>query len=65
MANKIKKISIKDFRKAIRDNYPPIITLDWNGLQVLIKRKLNLTEMLAFVKNVTASCFSEDETTRN
>lgn len=65
MANKIKKISINDFKKAIRDNYASDKTVEWNGLQVVIKKKLNLTEMLVFVENVAASCFSEDKTTYN
>lgn len=62
MANKTKKISINAFEKAVKENYPQTETVEWNGLEIEIKRTLSFGEMLAFVDSVTKSCFGgEDE----
>lgn len=60
MANKPKKLSINALEKATKDNYCPT-TIEWNGLSVVIRRNLHLAEMLAFVDNVTTSCFTEPD----
>lgn len=59
MANKIKKISATAFTKATNDNYSPTITVEWNGLNIVIKRNLNISEMAAFVDGVVTACFSD------
>ncbi len=59
--SKTKKISINAFERAIKENYSPTVTVDWNGLSVVIKKNLSLSEVLVFVDGVTRSCFSSDD----
>ena len=63
MADKIKKISINAIEKVTKENYSPTVTVEWNGLSVVVKRHLNLSEMLVFVDGVTRSCFGADDST--
>lgn len=58
---KMLKIDSKSFADAVGSNYQPTQTLNWNGLELVIKKSLSLSEMLTFVNNVIQMCF-EDET---
>lgn len=60
MANKIKKISINAFGKAVNSQYEPIHTIEWNGISIVVKHSLTLRDMLEFVNSVVKSCFGED-----
>lgn len=61
MANKTKRLSINALENAIKDNYPTTTTVEWNGLQVVIRRNITLTEMMALVDSVISNCFSEQD----
>ena len=63
MANNIKKLSVEEFKKATYDNYSPITTIEWNGINVVVRRNIDITEMIAFVENVTNTCFSTSDGT--
>lgn len=56
MANKVKKISVNALEKAIKTVYVPTVTKEWNGLSIVIKKKLNLAETMLFIDSVVSSC---------
>lgn len=60
MANKIKKISINAFEKAVETDYETIIGVDWRGLKIIVKHCLTLNDTLTFVDSVVKSCFDKD-----
>ncbi len=60
MAN-TKKISINTFDKIMKENYIPTSTIEWDGIQIIIKRTLSFKEMLEFVDSVTNTCFTITE----
>ena len=61
MANKTKRLSINALENATKDNYPTTTTVEWNGLQVVIRRNLGFDEMRVFVDGVTKACFADDD----
>lgn len=59
MANKIKKISISSLDKAIKEHDAengPEAVVSWNGIDVTVKRRLSLYEMMKFVQTVVDNC---------
>lgn len=60
---KVKKITINDFEKVMKETYTPTETFDWNGVEVTVKKTLSLKEALEFVDSVVKSCFTEDTNT--
>lgn len=61
MADKIKKISITAFEKAVGEIYEPATTVEWNGLVLVIKRHLSLAEAVEFVNVCTKACFGAED----
>lgn len=61
MANKIKRISVSAFENAVKNTYEPTVTVDWNGLTLVIKRHLGLYEMAKFVDVCVKACFNPDD----
>lgn len=62
MANKIKKISINALEKSVKEAVgEPIVTKEWRGINVNIKVRLGLKEMMKFVDGVVKTCFTEDD----
>lgn len=59
MANKSKKISISALEKCI-ERKPETVNVEWNGLDISVKTRLSLDEMLSFVDGVAKSCFAVD-----
>lgn len=59
MANKVKKISINALEKCI-ERKPETVSVEWNGLDIIVKTKLSFEEMMAFVDGVAESCFAAD-----
>lgn len=57
---KLKKVSVNAFEKAVTESYEPFEVIEWNGIEIIIKKTLSLKEMLEFVDGVTKSCFNED-----
>lgn len=60
MAKSEKKISINVLDKIIKENYNSMITAEWCGVDVTIKKNLSLKDMLEFVNDVVDSCFQDD-----
>ena len=57
---KTKKISIAALDKVVKDTYTPASTVQWNGLDVQIKRSLTFVEMMEFVDSVVKTCFTTE-----
>ncbi len=60
MANKIKKISINAFEKAVETDYEQTVNVEWRGLTIVVKHSLALNDMLTFVDSVVKSCFEKE-----
>jgi len=58
---KMVKIDSNKFAEVVGAIYQPTQTVTWNGLEIVIKNTLSLTEVFTFVNNVIQMCF-EDET---
>lgn len=57
---KLKKVSVNAFEAAVTNSYEPLKVIEWNGIEIVIKKTISLKEMLEFVDGVTKSCFNED-----
>lgn len=61
MAKKTKKrITINAFEKVMKENYQPIVEVEWNGLTIEIKRTLSFAEMMGFISGVVAACYNTE-----
>lgn len=56
--NKIQKISVNAMDEIMK-RFDTVETIEWNGLQVVIKKNLSLEEMMTFVNSVVKSCFDQ------
>lgn len=54
------RISIEELKKAVAENFEPVVNVDWRGLTLHIKKCLSLEEMMTFVSDVVSSCFAAD-----
>lgn len=59
---KTKKISITAFDKIMKAVSEPVETVDWNGVEITIKKSLSFREVIEFVDSVTKSCFTDTGT---
>lgn len=55
---KIQKISVNAM-DGIMKRFDAVETIEWNGLQVVIKKNLSLEEMMTFANSVVKSCFDQ------
>lgn len=55
---KIQKISVNAMDEIMK-RYQTTETVEWNGLQVVIKKNLSLEEMMTFANSVVKSCFDQ------
>lgn len=55
---KIQKISVNAMDEIMKP-YKTVETVEWNGLQVVIKKNLSLEEMMTFANSVVKSCFDQ------
>lgn len=55
---KIQKISVNAMDEIMK-RFAETETIDWNGLQVVIKKNLSLEEMMTFANSVVKSCFDQ------
>lgn len=63
MAKKIeKKISVNAFEKAAKPYIGVVNTVEWEGIEIQIKKHISLTDMLELVDGVVSSCFLDDGT---
>lgn len=60
MANKIKKISVGSFEKAVEADCETVVNVEWRGLSVVVKHCLTLKDMLTFATSVAESCFEKE-----
>ena len=59
MAKK-KKVTINALEKATKEQYEPTTTVEWHGIEVVIKKTLSLGEMLGVVQGVVDVCFNQE-----
>lgn len=59
MAEKTKMISVNAFEKAAAVE-PAVETFEWNGLQIEIKKRIGLQDVIDFAKSVASACFADD-----
>lgn len=59
MAAKIKKISINALEKCLAEITDDVSTFEWRGIEISVRRRLSLQQMLLFVTNVTSLCFTD------
>lgn len=57
-SKKMKRISVNAVDEIMK-RLEETETIDWNGLQVVIKKNLSLEEMMAFANSVVKSCFDQ------
>lgn len=55
---KTQKISVNAMDEIMK-RYQTTETVEWNGLQVVIKKSLSLEEMMTFANSVVKSCFDQ------
>lgn len=61
MADKIKKISVNAFERCVKESgYENTTTIQWNGVDVVVKKCIPFEEMMSFVDSVVKSCFTSD-----
>jgi len=56
---KVKRISINQLEVQAKEMHKDDAVIDWNGIEVTVKYRLSLKEMLGFVDSVVQSCFME------
>ena len=62
MAEKVKRISVNAFENCMADEKKNAVVIrEWRGIEVAIKRRLSLIDMMTFVDGVVKSCFTGDE----
>lgn len=61
MADKVKRISINAMESVVKESGDNIVTKNWHGYELIIKRRLGLMEMMRFVDGVVKTCFTGDE----
>lgn len=60
MSKTEKRISINELEKIATENYIPTKTVEWNGVEIIIKNTLSLHEVIDFVDGVATSCFKQE-----
>ena len=55
---KIQKISVNAMDEIMK-RFDAVETIEWNGLQLVIKKHLSLEEMMTFANSVVKSCFDQ------
>ncbi len=61
MATKMKKISISQMDKVMKNLSNTEAAFEWNGITVVVKTLLSFQEMMEFAGRVKANCFVEGE----
>lgn len=59
MANKKDRVSINALERGVKEAADQnVVTIEWRGVEVNVRRRLSLVEMMDFVDGVVESCFS-------
>jgi hypothetical protein len=59
MAKKEHRISVNALENIAEVQYPNVITEEWAGIEVTIKRALSLSEMVEFVADLVEACIDD------
>lgn len=59
MAKKTNRISVNAIEKIMKETYVPTETVEWNGVEIVITKTLDMDNMLSFVDSVVRSCFAD------
>ena len=62
MAKKEQRVSINTFEKLAKDNFADQDTVQWLGVDVVIKHTIPLRDVLQFTKDIVDTTFMEDGT---
>lgn len=54
------RISFDTFIEGLGEYYSPTIEVQWNGINITVKKSLSVEETMQFVHNVADMCFSEE-----
>ena len=57
---KTKKVSIRSIEEAVEDKAQSTIIVDFNGVEITVKRMLSFYDMMRFVRDVVGGCFADD-----
>ena len=60
MEKKIKKVSISQIDKVMKEVYVPATTVEWHGVEIVVKKSLTLEDMLKFVSDVVKTCTEQE-----
>lgn len=60
MAKKEKRVTITEFENVMKQNFTNIVSVDWHGVEVHIKKTISLMDMMGFVNEVVESCFDDE-----
>lgn len=60
---KSERISVNAFEEAAGLKYGETTTVEWNGLNITVKRRLSLREMVWFADDVADNCFDDADGT--
>lgn len=52
-----KKISVAAFDKIMRNSCSTVETIEWNGVEITLRKTLPLKDVISFVNLVAKSCF--------
>lgn len=63
MATKTKKVSVNTIEKIAKENSNLVEKVMWHDIEISVKYRLGLQEMLSFVDGVVKSCFTKDDGT--
>lgn len=57
---KVKKVSINNFEKIVKENFENVITKEWFGIPITITKTISFDEVATFVNEVVDNCFLDD-----
>ena len=61
MSKSVKKISISAIDKVLKNTeYNDTEVIQWNGLDIVVKKRLSLSELAGFAASVAGNCVSKD-----
>lgn len=58
-----KRVSINAWEKVMKEHFDAnATTVDWYGVEVVVKRTLSVKEVIEFVEDIVGACFAKDGT---
>lgn len=59
---KSNRISVNSLEKVIKEKYKATTMVEWEGLEIEVKKNLSFSDMMSFVKDVVEACFTSNDT---